>query len=343
MLNTAYWLEFGDGSAVCDELCQLVFSLIYTSDVDLPENSFISSLGAGQHTFLILHTGFVENVFFNTHLNINSAFETIEVFFEEHNAVIIDPWIWCVVPMENWGELKNSAEEFDTLPFFVGNWKKRWSKSLIERNKNKSVRVFGSLQNRFSEYCQLFKATNDMTFYRGKLEEAQANAKRYVMHYIDPNFTPFYTNENYKELPNLLRNLISKLIVATDYYDGFRKNFLLKLRGYLNEIFTENNYVKTYSEVDYKKLEYVFLCCVVSCFIKSDCSGFYENTNIADVLLAELNDKDKKMGALRYFLRERRIETKTHYNLQNIILNDMPERYSTNADFLDELMDKIFC
>ena len=112
-------LKFGERDALCDELCYLVFSLLYMSDIFLPQNSFVTFFHVeGSHVFLVLHTDLgvksFSSPFGQYDVEFEAGFKQIKEFFEKRNAVIIDPWISCVVPVEDWLSLGKQADSLST-------------------------------------------------------------------------------------------------------------------------------------------------------------------------------------------------------------------------------------
>ena len=169
-------LKFGERDALCDELCYLVFSLLYMSDIFLPQNSFVTFFHVeGSHVFLVLHTDLgvksFSSPFGQYDVEFEAGFKQIKEFFEKRNAVIIDPWISCVVPVEDWLSLGKQAEEYKVMNFFKGQYNGWWSESLENRNSselykslNKETSVFIPLKNRFVDYYEKIKE-KDISIY----------------------------------------------------------------------------------------------------------------------------------------------------------------------------------
>ena len=326
-------LKFGEQESFCDELCNLAFSLLYTTPLDLPQNSFISRLSVvSSHTFLLLHTNNAQlplNTILNKFaLNFEDGFKSIENLFKKHNAVIIDPWLWCVVSIENWLDLKSQIEQYSVLDFYE-NKKYELVYSVPCKKTRQKISIFSPLQKDFINcHKEFIEDKNNKDSYKVPLNEAQNKAKDLMTHYADANFTPFFTNENFQQAPILLRTLIDKLISASNsVFNGCSLNIFScfktenikerafnTLKDYLNKIFPKNNYVRIFSNSDYVELKKIFFCCVALSLVSTDNTQFNPNSHIAKVLISELNNK--KMRALKYFLEIQKIKTKTTDDLR---------------------------
>ena len=339
------------------------------SDIFLPQNSFVTRFGTGSHAFLVLHTDLGGEAFFSRFdqydVEFEAGFEQIEVFFRKRNAVIIDPWISCVVPVEDWLSLGKQAEEYKVMNFFKGQYKGRWSESLENRNSselykslNKETSVFIPLKKGFIDYYEKIKE-KDISIYRRTFDKAQRVVDPYIKSYTAPKFNAYCENETVKQVPGLLLTLIDKLIsIPSTITPPPEQQFSTFAASYQGDdtppeqqfstftaasssnvsnpgvtaIFTELKGCMIKNLGNESKFLDVFFCCVVLSFVSTDGKNFSYNTPIAQTLLKELNSEDKKMRPLRYYLRLSCIETKTIEDLLKI-RNDKSFIYSNLDEF----------